>query len=544
MKIRMVCLEDGIMAVGFRKMSAYVERLNPDTHTHFVSTNNWRSMTGVLRGAAGGALDDEGVNEIAEGLADADLVGLSSMTGYAELARRVMRRLRELSPSTYLIWGGVHSIIHPENAIEADVDAICTGEGEFAFEQFLARFREGSDFTGTENFWFKRDGRVIKNGFLPLMDEEQMEGLPFPKFGEGEWLYQRGQGFQPLTHADYVRATGLGYNTVWSIGCPFHCTFCGNTKFIANDPQYRRIRHPSAKYITEEVKEARRKLPFLSTIAFHDDSFMAIPYRQIREFAERWHADVGLPFVVLGLIPNYVRQDKLEVLTWAGLNRVRMGIQSGSEKILDFYKRPTPREKIVEAARVNASFSPQFHIPPTYDIIVDNPIETREDVIDTLELLYELDRPYTLNVYSLKVIPNTELERLLKERGLDIEEISSNFFVIPPRWANLLVYLLTFWRPPRSLFERLLRRVEPGNNQAKLYPILGAILRTLFFVRRGLGHLRVMDFSIIPGWGGYVAWRLGLVAFWRRFLTPRPPKPSDHDPPSTAPAVRQHPLTA
>src|SRR5687768_16348809 len=177
MKIRMLCLEDGIMAVGFRKMSAYVERLNPDTHTHFVSTNNWRSLTGILSGAAGGDLDDDGVNEIAEGLADADVVGLSSMTGYAELSRRVLCRLGELSPSTYLIWGGVHSIIHPENAIEPDVDAICTGEGEFAFEQFLERFREARDFTGTDNFWFKRGGRVIRHGFLPLITTEQMEEL-------------------------------------------------------------------------------------------------------------------------------------------------------------------------------------------------------------------------------------------------------------------------------------------------------------------------------------------------------------------------------
>ena len=34
-----------------------------------------------------------------------------------------------------------------------------------------------------------------------------------------------------------------------------------------------------------------------------------------------------------------------------------------------------------------------------------------------------------------------------------------------------------------------------------------------------------MDFSVTPGWTGYICWRLGLVdLYWKRFM-PRPPKP-------------------
>ena len=62
-------------------------------------------------------------------------------------------------------------------------------------------------------------------------------------------------------------------------------------------------------------------------------------------------------------------------------------------------------------------------IPPDYDIILDNPVETREDVVDNLNLLYDLPRPFTLNVYSLRTIPNTELERQLKELNISISEI-------------------------------------------------------------------------------------------------------------------------
>ena len=44
MKIHLVSLEDGITATGFRKVAAYVERLNPDTRTFYVGTQRYRSM--------------------------------------------------------------------------------------------------------------------------------------------------------------------------------------------------------------------------------------------------------------------------------------------------------------------------------------------------------------------------------------------------------------------------------------------------------------------------------------------------------------------
>lgn len=532
MRVRMVCLEDGIYCCGFRKMAAYVERLNPDTRTCYVSTNRWATVWRALMGqvGAGGDLDADGVDEIAQALADADVVGYSSMTGYAPLTRAIAKRLREINPGTYQVWGGIHPIIHPEDAILADVDAICTGEGEFAFEQLLGHLEAGTDPSETKNFWFPSAGQTrggrdeVRNGFLPLLTNEELEQLPFPKYGGDEWIYKQGQGLVPMTTGDYLATNGLAYTAIWSIGCPFHCSFCGNTKFIANDRNYRRIRHPSPRYVIEEVKAARRAFPHISSVSFHDDSFMAIPLRQIEEFAELWRSELAMPFTVFGVIPNYVQREKFEVLTWAGMNRVRMGIQSGSRRILDFYKRPTPIEKIEAATEVCASFSPRYHIPPTYDIIVDNPIETREDVVDTLELLYRMDRPYSLNVYSLKVIPNTELERAIRELGVDIEEISSSYNSIPPRWANLLVYLLPVWRPPRWLFDRMLSRVRPSIEEQPMYPLLAIVLRFLYLSKRSLAHLRFMDFSNLPGRSGWFAWKLGLVRFWQRHLVPAHPR--------------------
>jgi radical SAM superfamily enzyme YgiQ (UPF0313 family) len=524
----MVSLEDGITSCGFRKMAAYVRHLNADTEAYYVTTNRYRGVRNALFGGlgSGGDLSDDEVDEVAQGLRGSDLVGFSSMTGYADLTRRIISRVREIDPSIYMIWGGIHPIIHPEDAITADVDAICIGEGEFAFQEFLDAFREGRDPTGVKNFWFKRDDEVIRNHFLALMSPEEMEQLPFPLYRDGEKIFRRGEGLVDIELADYVRNDGLSYTTLWSIGCPFHCTYCGNTKFIANDNTYKRIRHPSARYIVEQVKDARRRFPHLSQVSFHDDSFMAIPYPQLEEFAELWKQELDIPFAVYGVIPNYVKQEKFELLTWAGMNRIRMGIQSGSEHILDFYQRPSPPAKIRAAGEVISRFTPKYHLPPAYDLIVDNPVETRQDVIDTLQLIYDMPRPYTLFIYSLKVIPNTELERLLKDRGVEVDEIDSGYFVIPPRVGNLLLYVLCLWKPPRWLWKLLLRRVRASTEPQPHYPRLGVALRTLYLGRRAVAHFARMDFSIFPGWTGYVFWRLGFVGVWWRRFIPRLPKPA------------------
>ena len=64
------------------------------------------------------------------------------------------------------------------------------------------------------------------------------------------------------------------------------------------------------------------------------------------------------------------------------------------------------------------------------------------------------------------------------------------------------------------------------------------IQRLLFFARRGIDHLRQMDFAHTPGRAGYVLYRLGVISAWKKHLVRR------YEPAETRPLIHHLPRTA
>lgn len=514
MRINLVSVEDGIDNLGFRKLSAFVQRLYPETGIHYVTTGNFRSLGRVL--AMGGVepLGTEDIRAIAGEIAAADIVGFSSMTPYAAATAAIIAAVRSLNPRAVIVWGGIHGIVEPEDAI-LHADAVCTGEGEFAFERFIAACAKGGPLVGTAGFWVRTAAGVVKNANLPLMTGVEMDSLPLPTYQAGELIFKRGRGFVPLQPLDYVDRCGLAYSTVWSIGCPMNCVYCSNSKFIEYDSNYRKVRHSSPVTIVTEIKAAIGKHPHISTIVFHDDNFIALPFPVLAEFCNLYCRDVGLPFAVIGLSPGQVTSEKMSLLVSAGMNRIRMGIQSGSQRILDFYERGTSVSRIRESCEIINRFSRSM-IPPAYDIILDNPVETAADALATLDLLYAMPKPFTLNLFALRVIPNTRLAAALAERNLSVPEIHSEYFNHLPTFGNILIYLIMLFNLPSSIYERFRRKILFSAAAERRYPRTLILLRLLYLVKRALDHLRFMDFTVITGRVGYLLWKVGIVGSWQK----------------------------
>jgi anaerobic magnesium-protoporphyrin IX monomethyl ester cyclase len=505
LKICLVAIEEDYIAVGHRRVSA-IARLNfPDADVCYVSPAEINSPDEMPR--------------IAQRLAKADLLCCGSVTEYSVLTKEIIAAAKLLKPSLYVIWGGVHPIIDPDDAIQ-HADAICTGEGEIAFQQVLDAIKQGEPFHTVGNFWVRKGRDIIKNKFLPLMTPEEMSTFPYCVYMDNEFVLKSGRGFVEFDKMEYMKLRGLFYTTVWSIGCPYRCTYCSNTAFIANDPGYRKLRHPSVKYLIGEIKHVLSRGPYLSAVKFEDDSFMAISLEEMKEFAELWKKEINMPFTVGGIIPLYVQEEKIRLLVGAGMIRVRMGIQSGSDRILKFYKRPNKKELVKRATEIFGKVAP-YILPPYYDIILDNPIETRDDVIQTLEFVYDIPRPFNLSLFALREIPNTQLSEDLKALNVSVPDIRVSYHDFTPTVGNILLLFTVMVRLARPVFSYLLRFVHPATVAQPLFPRFQAVLRKVYQYRNYYHELRNLEISWMGGRKAAIFCDFGLHNFCRKLVMRR-----------------------
>ena len=103
---------------------------------------------------------------------------------------------------------------------------------------------------------------------------------------------------------------------------------------------------------------------------------------------------------------------------------LKVGIQTGSENTKKLYKRSHSNKRIIQIAKEIHEFGIN---EVTYDIILDNPWENDEDLIETLMLLTKLPVPYKLSLFSLKFYPGSAMYEMAKSKGIEEDELKENY---------------------------------------------------------------------------------------------------------------------
>ncbi|MEO5335055.1 MAG: radical SAM protein [Magnetococcus sp. YQC-5] len=496
---------------GFRKIAAIAAN-KCICSVYIVNTGNLFSILSVLKTKKGtDSFKSEDIKLIAETFGQSDILCVSSMSEEALIVKEILREVRINKPEIFLLWGGIHPIVSPEDAIDSDVDAICTSEGEAAFSEFIDCFYDEEKRLGVRNFWFRNGGEIIKNPFRPLLTSNDLNDFPPPFFGDNEYVFERSVGFRLGNINDYLKSNALSYNTIWTRGCPFKCTYCSNTKFLENDKLAGRVRHASVDTLITEIKLILRDRPFIQSISFHDDCFLALDISILTEFSKQWRKEVGLPFAVHGITPVHVNEEKLVILAEAGLKRIRMGVQSGSDRILKFYKRPNQKGLLQKAFGIISRVQNGM-VPPAYDVIVDNPFENDDDVQATILMVNSMPRPFTLNIFSLRSIPGTTLDYQLKNIESRCEPIgNNNYGNLAPTLANVMLFFVATFRVPDMILGRLLRHAHSYHHSGNRFPRLLMAISILFYVKRAFQHLMSFDFSVVFGKFGFFLWKMRLL---------------------------------
>ena len=408
MKIALLGL-DSIIEHGIRSISAYLKR-----HGHTVISVFFARYEHYLKAPYEEFIKKD-LSDLKHLLSDCDLIGISCISFNHSYAMYLADQLKELNIPVVL--GGIHPSLCPEECIKG-VDIVCVGEGEEAIADLVNRLEKKKNIYDTPNFWFKKDGQIIKNPVRPLI--EDLDSLPTPDFDvSGHYIFD-GEKFSKFPIMKF-RDHGIRYYSVY--GCPHNCNYCCNLPiyqaFVNDKCTHVRNRKKSIDKIIYDLEKILSGFDFpIPFIAFDDDTFFTRSMQEFQEFAYKYKEKINIPFV-LDSSPQTFDEQKFQLLLEAGLNAIAIGIQSGSERVNhDVFNRKVKNEKIMEVANIINKYQDKLERPPYYHILIQNPYEDKNDKIETLKLLNNLPKPYKLVVFQLEFLPHTNLYKRALADGI------------------------------------------------------------------------------------------------------------------------------
>ncbi|MFH1972227.1 MAG: radical SAM protein [archaeon] len=395
-------------AFGTRAISSYLKSKGHKTQMLFFPNVSDRQINEKLL---------ENIYEIVK---DSDVIGISIMCSDYFESIKITKYLKKRL-NVPIIWGGPQPIADPEECIK-HCDGVCIGEGEEAFLELVGKIKGKKDYSKVSNFWFKNS----KNHPMELVTD--LDKYPFPDYDfENHFIYdEKKRVFKKIDKNDLIKHVFLNnfvqygnykmYHFVSTRGCPHNCTYCGNS-ILRRKYKGTYVRKRSNVNVIAELKWIKQKFPFINYIAFEDDTFTIRSDEEIIEFSRMYKREIDLPFH-LSSTALTLNETKLKTLLDCGLTSVRIGIQSGSERILkEVYKRNIPNTATIRCAKLLHKYRKRFKHLNIYDFIFDNPFETTEDYIETIKLISKLPKPYVALYHSLSFYPGTELLDMARDAG-------------------------------------------------------------------------------------------------------------------------------
>jgi len=340
-----------------------------------------------------------------------DIVGIYADTLMFEDAIKVAKICKELKINVIL--GGPHPTIIPESSIEIkEVDAICIGEGEITFKEYVEEFYKKKDFKKVSGIWFKKNKKIIKNKPGKIIDN--LDKIPFPAIE----LYNIEDYIQNFIQLDSYKSNLRGLGIIASRGCPFQCSYCQPTLKCIFGAKLR-IRNP--RNVVDEIKIIKKKYN-LDAIYFQDDTLTAFK-KWMNEFCEILIKEKVNVMWACNTRADTYDIEMLKLMKKAGLVKLKVGIEAITDRIRNgIYKKNVSREQIDNLIR-DAN---KEGIQVAGFFMLGAPTETIKEIKDTIRFAVKSDL-MEANFSITTPLPKTTLWDLAKEKGWKMPKKFSDY---------------------------------------------------------------------------------------------------------------------
>lgn len=322
-----------------------------------------------------------------------DIVGITSMTSTFSGVIECSKFAKEAGSKVLI--GGPQTSMFPKETLSFDsVDFINIGDAEQMIVELCTALEKNKSYTSIVGLGYKDSkGNVILNKPSIIM---KLDELPFPA-----------RHLLPMEKYDCIIAEKPFTTMIATRGCPYHCGFCFRN---VNDWAFR---SRSAMNITDEIQECVEKYG-TKYIMFYDETMTMSKSHTIEMCEEIIRR--GLHTKVKWEAPtraDKVDRELLSKMKQAGCVRLRFGVESGNERILEFMNKKTDLNKIRETFR-NCH---ELGIESFAYFVIGYFSEDESTIIDTINFAKELNPDWVMFTAATP-LPNTPLWKLCVDSKL------------------------------------------------------------------------------------------------------------------------------
>jgi len=327
---------------------------------------------------------------------------------------RSIEILKQVSPETIVLIGGAHVSATSDTVLEeiSGADFGFAGEGEIGLPM-LARRILGNEKVPLENIpglvW--RDATSVCAN--PRVGTENLDCLGFPA-----WDLIPPASYDGSPQGGFYKNFPMAAIST-TRGCPYLCTFCGSGVNMGH-----KLRNRSMDHVMDEMVMLYNDY---GVREFHiiDDMFNFYKNR-VFEFCQGIkdrNLDISYTFPN-GLRLNQLDRETLQKMKDTGAYAFNVGIESGSQRILDTMKKGLTLELIEEKVNlINA-----VGLEPSGFFIIGYPGETLDDIHATIQFAKRL-RLKRAQFSNFLPLPGTEAtKRLIENREIEMPDWGTLFF--------------------------------------------------------------------------------------------------------------------
>ena len=315
-------------------------------------------------------------------------------------ANEVIKAIKEGDPKITIIIGGPHPSYALEESLRScpQADIAVIGEADEAIVELARRLEKSEPISDVESIAYRNFGKIHVNHKKHFIDSKT---LPIPAWDIIDpRLYQKYENLWYFSKGKTIATLSVGR------GCPYLCTFCSD--FITSG---KKVRYRTIESVMEEIK---RLQAIYGVDEIHlTDSIFTINKKYVFEFCE---AIIKNNIKIHWATPYGTRLDTLDapllrVMQESGCYGTSVGIESGSERLIEFMKKGITPQKVEEKLKL---------IKKTTDMVVQGffiigyPTETNQSIRETIDFACRL--PLDMAMFSpFRATPGTEIAQWLKD---------------------------------------------------------------------------------------------------------------------------------